>query len=120
MTWVLASLAAQKVLLLLSSHSIFLYLVAVSGIISLPLIYFGQPVTQRYTLKTFMVLVFVCFSLGLAVALNSGVDVLFMDRQLATNDQKVSSFQDQFFGLTKTGAWIPTASVIQRLNSGKA
>ena len=99
MTWVLASLAAQKVLLLLASHSIFLYLVAVSGIISLLLIYFGQPLAQRYALKTFTLLVFVRFSLGLAVALNSGVDVLFMDQQLEANDQRVSSFQDEFFGV---------------------
>ena len=99
MTWVLASLAAQKVLLLLASHSIFLYLVAVSGIISLLLIYFGQPVAQRYALKTFLVLVFVRFSLGMAVAMNSGVDLLFLDQQLEANDQEINNFQDKFFSI---------------------
>jgi hypothetical protein len=102
MTWVLASLAAQKVLLLLASHSIFLYLVAVTGIISLLMIYFGQPVAQRYALKTFLVLVFVRFSLGLAVALNSGVDMLFMDQQLEVSDQKVNNFQDNFFSIDES------------------
>ena len=99
MTWVLASLAAQTVLLLLASHSIFLYLVAVSGIILLLLIYFGRAGAQGYALKTFLVLVFIRFSLGIAVALNSGVDILFMDRQLATNDQEISQLQNDFFNI---------------------
>ena len=87
MTWVLASLAAQKVLLLLASHSLFLYLVTVCGMVTLLLLYFGQAAVLRLFLKCFLLLVFVRFSLGLAVALNSGVDWMFMDRQLAENDQ---------------------------------
>ena len=46
MTWVLASLAAQKVLLLLASHELFLYLVAVLGISALLLLFYGQPRAQ--------------------------------------------------------------------------
>ncbi|MEM7564723.1 MAG: hypothetical protein AAF353_16985 [Pseudomonadota bacterium] len=102
MTWVLASLAAQKVLLLLASHSLFLYLVAVSGMVTLLLLYFGQAAVLRMSLRTFLLLVFVRFSLGLAVALNSGLDLLFMDRQLVENDQRVSQFQDQFFRVDQT------------------
>ncbi len=101
MTWVLASLAAQKVLLLLASHSLFLYLVAVIGIIALLLIYFGQPTAQRYALKTFLVLIFIRFSLGIAVALNSGVDVLFLDQQLETKDREIDHFQSKFFSIDK-------------------
>ncbi len=46
MTWVLASLAAQKVLLLLASQELFLYLVAVLGISALLLLFYGQSRAQ--------------------------------------------------------------------------
>lgn len=93
MTWALASLAAQKMLLLLASHQLFLYLVAVLGICTLLFIYFGRPPAQTLLFRCFLVVVFVRFSLGLAVALNSGADYIFLDQQIQENDQKVEQFQ---------------------------
>ncbi len=93
MTWVLASLAAQKVLLLLASHPLFLYLVAVLGISALLLLFYGRPRTQNWVFRAFLVVVFIRFSLGLAVALNSGVDALFLDRQLQANGSEIEKFQ---------------------------
>jgi ABC-type protease/lipase transport system fused ATPase/permease subunit len=62
MTWVLASLAAQKLLLLLASHVLFLYLVAVLGVVSLLLIYFGRSGAQSLLFRCFLVVVFVRFA----------------------------------------------------------
>jgi len=93
MTWVLASLAAQKILLLLASHQLFLYLVAVLGISALLLLYHGRSQAQSLVFRCFLVVVFLRFALGLAVALNSGVDYLFLDQQLHSNDRQIENFQ---------------------------
>ncbi len=93
MTWVLASLAAQKILLLLASHQFFLYLVAVLGISALLLLYHGRSQAQGLVFRCFLVVVFLRFALGFAVALNSGVDTLFLDQQLHSNDREIENFQ---------------------------
>ncbi len=99
MTWVLASLAAQKVLLLLASHELFLYLVAVLGISALLLLFYGSPRVQSPVFRAFLVVVFIRFALGLAVALNSGVDYMFLDRQLQANDTEIEKFQANIIGI---------------------
>jgi hypothetical protein len=99
MTWVLASLAAQKLLLLFASHVLFLYLVAVLGVTSLLLIYFGRSGAQSLVFRCFLVVVFVRFALGFAVALNSAADTLFLDQQLHENDQEMGQFQSSIMQL---------------------
>ena len=99
MTWVLASLAAQKVLLLIASHKLFLYLVAALGILALLALFNGTPRTRNLVFRLFLVAVFVRFSLGLAVALNSGADLLFLDQQLQENDAEIARFQDKVIGI---------------------
>lgn len=93
MTWVLASLAGQKVLLLLASHKLFLYLVAVLGISALLLLYRGTAGAQNLVFRCFLVVAFVRFALGLAVGLNSGADYLFLQQQLQHNNQQIEQFQ---------------------------
>ena len=99
MTWVLASLAGQKVLLLLASHELFLYLVAVLGISALLLLFYGKPRAQSLVVRSFLVVVFIRFALGLVVALNSGVDYLFLDEQLQINTAEIENFQDNLMSL---------------------
>jgi hypothetical protein len=99
MTWVLASLAAQKVLLLLASHELFLYLVAVLGISALLLLFYGRPRAQNLVFRSFLVVVFIRFALGMTVALNSGADYLFLDQQLQTNDEEIENFQANIMNL---------------------
>jgi len=99
MTWVLASLAAQKVLLLIASHQLFLYLVATLGTIALLLLFYGPPGVLNLVFRLFLVVVFVRFALGLAVALNSGVDYLFLERQLQANDAEIEKFQSSVIGI---------------------
>ena len=99
MTWVLASLAGQKVLLLLASHKLFLYLVAVLGITALLLLYHGRSPARNLVFKSFLVVVFLRFALGLAVALNSAVDYLFLDQQLQAHDQQIENFQSNILSM---------------------
>jgi hypothetical protein len=98
MAWVLASLAAQKLLLLLASHQLFLYLVAVLGITSLLLIFYGRSSAQNLVFRCFLVTVFLRFALGLVVVLNSGVDTFFLDQQLRDNDREMEQFQSSMLG----------------------
>jgi len=98
MAWVLASLAAQKLLLLLASHQLFLYLVAVLGVTSLLLIFYGRSRAQNLVFRCFLVTVFLRFALGLVVVLNSGVDTLFLDQQLRDNDREMAQFQSSMLG----------------------
>ena len=102
MTWVLASLAAQKVLLLLASHTMFLYLVAVLGASALLLLYFGPGAARNLAMRFFLVVVFVRFALGLAVALNSGADYLFLEQQLQANDREIEQFQSNIMRIDES------------------
>ena len=99
MTWVLASLAAQKVLLLLASHTLFLYLVGVLGVSALLLLFFGSPQARNLLFRCFLVVVFVRFALGFAVALNSGVDYLFLEQQVQQNDREIEQFQSRIMSI---------------------
>jgi hypothetical protein len=99
MTWVLASLAAQKVLLLIASHQMFLYLVAALGAAALLALFYAAPRIRSLAFRVFLVAVFVRFALGLAVALNSGADLLFLDQQLAANDAEIGKFQQNVIGI---------------------
>lgn len=103
MTWVLASLAAQKILLLLASHELFLYLVAALGVSALLLLFYGPPQAQNPIFRAFLVVIFVRFALGIAVALNSGVDSLFLERQLQSNDAEIEQFQSSIIGIEADG-----------------
>ena len=99
MTWVLASLAAQKVLLLIASHRMFLFLVAALGFAALLALYFASPRNRDLVFRLFLVTVFVRFALGLAVALNSGADLLFLDQQLKESDAEIRNFQGRVIGI---------------------
>ena len=103
MTWVLASLVAQNILLLLASHQLFLYLVAVLGISALLLLYHGRSQAQSLVFRCFLVVVFLRFALGFAVALNSGVDYLFLDQQLHSNDREIANFKTNIMPIDVDG-----------------
>ncbi len=103
MAWVLASLAAQKVLLLVASHKLFLYLVAVLGVASLLLLHYSASSARNLVFRCFLVAVFIRFVLALVVALNSGADYLFLDQQLRENDREVEQFQSNLMQLDSAG-----------------
>jgi hypothetical protein len=72
---------------------LFLYLVAVLGRAALLLLFYGRPRPQSLVFRSFLVVVFIRFALGVAVVLNSGVDYLFLEQQLQANDKEIKSFR---------------------------
>jgi len=93
MTVVLASLAGQKVLLLIASHKLFIYLLAFVGIAAILALNFGKAGIQNLFFRAFLVLAFIRFCLAIAVALNSGVDLLFLEQQTRDNTEQIKAFQ---------------------------
>ena len=63
------------------------------------LLFYGQPRAQSLVFRSFLVVVFIRFALGVAVALNSGADYLFLEQQLQTNDQEIENFQQNIMSL---------------------
>lgn len=102
MTLVLASLAAQKVLLLIASHQLFVVSLAILGFAAMAAILFATPSLQNLLFKSFLVLAFIRFCLAIAVGLNSGVDHLFLDQATRDNDQRIERFQQNLLEINTT------------------
>jgi len=100
MTVVLASLAAQKVLLLIASHKLFIYLLASVGLAAILALNFGKAGIQNLFFRAFLVLAFIRFCLAIAVALNSGVDLLFLDQQTRDNSAQIKVFQSNLLEIS--------------------
>lgn len=88
---VLASLAGQKILLYVSSHIVFQILVAIFGGLTILSIYGVRLLPASPLFKSFLVLVFMRFSLGFVVALNSGVDRMFLFEQYSHYESEVET-----------------------------
>ena len=93
MTLVLGSLAAQKILLLISSNYIFNLLILVLGSATLITLLLNKQKYFDFTFKTFLVAVFIRFSLVLAVMLNGAVDHLFLIEQTKEHNSEIYSFK---------------------------
>lgn len=102
MTVVLASLAGQKVLLLISSHQLFQILIMFFGVLSILMLQTNKISPLTFVFKSFLLLVFIRFSLGIAVSMNAIVDTTFLMNQTDTYDneikilkQDISSFNSE-------------------------
>lgn len=95
MTLVLSALVAIKVLLLISAHDFFNYLIVAMGAFSIAVIYFNRRKEGEAVLKFFAIVVFVRFSLGIMVALNSVVDHAFLKDEIDTHEQEIELFKDE-------------------------
>ena len=102
MTLVLASLAAQKILLLIASHQLFIVALAILGLVTVTAIVFARPGLQNLLFKSFLVLAFIRFCLAIAVGLNSGVDHLFLEEATRENDQRIERFQENLLEINTT------------------
>ena len=90
MTVVLASLAGQKVLLLISSHQAFLISIVLLGVFSITIIQLNKASRYMIVFRAFLVMVFIRFALGIAVALNSLVDTSFLMDQTEAHDNEIN------------------------------
>ena len=93
MTLVLGSLAAQKILLLISSNYIFNLLILVLGSATLITILLNKQKYFDITFKSFLIAIFIRFSLVLAVMLNGAADHLFLIEQTKEYNSDIYSFK---------------------------
>lgn len=93
MTWVLASLALQKTLLLISSDSLFILLLWLLGGATILFMLQTRQVPARLFLRLFLVMLLLRFSVTLAVSLNSAVDGWFLQQQTMQYQQQVGEFK---------------------------
>ncbi|KJS04591.1 MAG: hypothetical protein VR73_14315 [Gammaproteobacteria bacterium BRH_c0] len=107
MTFALASLALQKVLLLITSHQVFNVLLTLAGINVLG----GRWISPGYSLwalKVFITLFVLRLSLVLIILANSAVDALFLADQTQVHQQSLSSLEQDL------------SAIADSLNDGKA
>ncbi len=104
MTLVLVSLAGQKILLLISSHLVFQVLITLFGLLSISSLFFEKYLPFRLLFNVFLILVFVRFSLGFAVALNSGIDKVFLDESTSRYDSELQVFSQELAGAGSDGS----------------
>ncbi len=95
MTIALASLAAQKLLLVISGQNAFLHILLASGIALLLCIRLQKPMLFQWMLKFFMVTVFLRFTMVLVLGLNAVVDRGFLWHETDKHDQSVQVFQSE-------------------------
>jgi hypothetical protein len=95
MTLVLSALVGIKVLLVISAHDFFNYLLMSMGVLSIAAVHFIEGRKGEAVLKFFAVVVFIRFSLGIMVALNSVVDGAFLMDQVDTHQQEINLFKDE-------------------------
>ena len=94
MTLSIASLALQKILLLVAKHNLFNVLLTVSGLLFLTC----RLLHSRYTnlaLKGLIILVFVRISLALVVLANGAVDIMFIRDQSEQHYQSLVSLEEE-------------------------
>ncbi len=94
MSFVLGALVGIKVLLAISSHDFFNYLITVLAITSVLAIYFNRHWQRELLLKLFVIMIFIRFSLGLMVAFNSVIDHAFLWDEVVKHEQKIEKFRN--------------------------
>lgn len=104
MTLVLGSLAGQKLLLLIASHQLFQMLILLFGGAAIIAYLFFQPRHFSYLLKPLLILVFIRFSLGIAVVLNGLVDASFLVDQTRSYDEQIANFRQDLSSLSNNPA----------------
>lgn len=111
MTFSIASLALQKVLLIAAKNDIFKTIITLSGvffILSIVLL----PKYKNVALKIFIILVFIRFSLALTVMLNGAADHLFREES-EKNKQTLVSFESSLSNIAES---LNSEETLEQLN----
>ncbi|MBL4900888.1 MAG: hypothetical protein JKX76_14855 [Colwellia sp.] len=95
MTVALGSLVLQKVLLNIVSQTFFNIIISMFGLVALITLWTHQSEKWNVVFRLFLMIVFVRFSLGLAVAMNSVVDVAFIEKDITKNATQLSAFKNE-------------------------
>lgn len=91
----LGSLALQKILLTVVSNTMFNILLSIVAIGTGLSLFMGGPNVQRAMLRSFLVIIFFRFSLGLVVLANSWVDSTFLDAADQQRHAAMETFQGE-------------------------
>lgn len=95
MSMALGSLVLQKILLVISEHSIFKVTMTILGIIVSIALVLGKPSATAFASRLFAILFFVRFSLVFVVALNSVVDDMFISEKITTGSEELNQFKTE-------------------------
>ena len=95
MLFALGSLAAQKILLQLISHDLFNTVLTLIALVTAFAYTRRRGNAYPLILRTFAVVVFLRFSLGLSVLANSWVDAVFLAQNEAQRHRSMESFQGE-------------------------
>ena len=95
MTIALGSLVLQKVLLNIVSQSFFKIIISIFGLLALALLSSRQSEKWSMVFRLLLIIIFVRFSLGLAVAMNSVVDVAFIEKDITQNAAQLNAFKNE-------------------------
>ena len=99
MTVALASLAMQKVMLMITSNNIFNVLITVSAGSAMVAMFCSRRWMARL-LKVFCIMAFLRFALVLVVAANTAVDAIFLEDSIEANQQDISALQGELASLS--------------------
>jgi hypothetical protein len=97
MTVAIGSLAAQKILLSVVSHTDFVILVWVTGLMTILAVFSKSRRIQATTFKVFAIVILVRFSLGIVVAANGYVDSRFLSNHASSNQESIESFKSDIY-----------------------
>ena len=101
MTMVLGSLMLQKILLYIASNKIFSLLISVFGCLSIFLLRTRYNKMIEASLKLFLILLVVRFSLGMVLVLNNAVEHLFLSGQIQASSEQLENFKGEMQSLQK-------------------
>ena len=95
MSFALASLVLQKILLAITSNALFKVLISLLGVLTLVSIVLANTVYRLWMLRSFLVLIFLRFSLVIVVVLNAQVDRFFLSDQIDQGSQSLSQMKSE-------------------------
>jgi len=93
MTFALGSLVLQKILILIANHTFFKILITLFGTAYIAILWAGKFRATSFLWTIFVLLIFIRFSLGIVVSLNSMVDNAFLSEDIETRTIKLDKFK---------------------------
>ena len=101
MTIALGSLAMQKILLAIAANKLFSGLLTLLGLISMLVIWMGKTRAYAWTIKLFVLLVVVRFSLGIVVLSNGAASYLFLSGHIAESNAQLGVLKNDINNLQR-------------------
>ncbi|WP_319380411.1 hypothetical protein [Thiomicrorhabdus sp.] len=98
-SFALASLALQKILLVISAHGLFKILLLLAALAYAAASLFGHFALRRISFRIFISLIFIRLAFATVILANTGIDKLFLQQQSEHNYQNMQAYQAQLNGV---------------------